>query len=165
MNADGETAPPAPSGTFLQRGGLWVLGQTALMLAVFALALVFPGSRRQTAAMVGGLLLLLAGGLCGIAGAVVLGGSLTPLPKPSGKTKLVRHGIYGLMRHPLYTSVILASAGWALIWRSGPAMLSALALCLFFDAKARREERWLRERFPEYADYARRVRRFIPWVY
>src|SRR5436190_19791674 len=28
-----------------------------------------------------------------------------------------------------------------------------------------REERWLLTQFPEYADYARRVRRFITWIY
>jgi len=165
VNAEGQTASPASAGSFLRRGGLWVLGQAGLMLAVFALAFVFPGDRRRPAVMVCAVIFLVAGGLGGIAGAVVLGGGLTPLPKPSGKAKLVRHGIYGLMRHPLYTSVFLASVGWALIWQSGPALLSALILGPFFDAKARREERWLREKFPEYADYARRVRRFIPWVY
>lgn len=165
MNADGHTAPPSSSGSFVQRGGLWVLGQAGLMLAVFLLALLFHASRRQNAGMVCGVILFVLGGICGIAGAVVLRGGLTPLPKPGANTKLVRHGIYGLMRHPLYTSVILASLGWALIWQSWPALLAALVLGLFFDAKARREERWLREKFPEYADYARRVRRFIPWVY
>ena len=36
---------------------------------------------------------------------------------------------------------------------------------VFFDRKARREERWLRSRFPKYAAYERRVRRFIPGIY
>jgi protein-S-isoprenylcysteine O-methyltransferase Ste14 len=31
--------------------------------------------------------------------------------------------------------------------------------------KAGREERWLREQFPEYADYARRVARFVPGLW
>jgi protein-S-isoprenylcysteine O-methyltransferase Ste14 len=35
----------------------------------------------------------------------------------------------------------------------------------FFDAKARHEERWLRQKFPAYAAYAQQVRRFIPWLY
>jgi protein-S-isoprenylcysteine O-methyltransferase Ste14 len=43
--------------------------------------------------------------------------------------------------------------------------MAALVLALFFDAKARREERWLRQRFSEYARYEARVRRFLPWVY
>ena len=35
----------------------------------------------------------------------------------------------------------------------------------FLDAKARREERWLRVQFPAYAEYAAKVRRLIPWLY
>jgi protein-S-isoprenylcysteine O-methyltransferase Ste14 len=39
-------------------------------------------------------------------------------------------------------------------------------LAVLFDLKARREEAWLIERFPEYADYrARTPRRFVPWLY
>jgi protein-S-isoprenylcysteine O-methyltransferase Ste14 len=33
------------------------------------------------------------------------------------------------------------------------------------DAKARREELWLRARYPAYDEYARRVKRLIPYVY
>jgi protein-S-isoprenylcysteine O-methyltransferase Ste14 len=38
-------------------------------------------------------------------------------------------------------------------------------MALFADFKATREERWLRERFPDYPDYARRVRKLIPFVH
>jgi len=81
------------------------------------------------------------------------------------QSQLVQHGIYAVIRHPLYTSVISVSLGWALVWQSWPAILVAAALIPFFHAKAHHEERWLREKFPEYADYERRVRRFIPWLY
>ena len=57
---------------------------------------------------------------------------------------------------------MLASLGWALIWQSWQAFIASQVLIPFFHAKARREERWLREQFPDYADYERRVPRFIP---
>jgi protein-S-isoprenylcysteine O-methyltransferase Ste14 len=31
--------------------------------------------------------------------------------------------------------------------------------------KARREESWLQEKYPEYAAYKSRVKKLIPWVY
>jgi protein-S-isoprenylcysteine O-methyltransferase Ste14 len=34
---------------------------------------------------------------------------------------------------------------------------------LFFGAKATREERWMRQRFPEYVEYMDRSWRFIPF--
>ena len=36
---------------------------------------------------------------------------------------------------------------------------------LRFDRKAAYEERWLRQKYSEYADYARAVKKFIPGVY
>jgi protein-S-isoprenylcysteine O-methyltransferase Ste14 len=69
------------------------------------------------------------------------------------------------VRHPLYASVILLAATWALFWESSPALAVGGVLAVFLDLKARREERWLREKFAEYAAYQRRVKRLIPWVY
>lgn len=153
------------SSSFLRRGGLWVLGQGVLLCAVIAGGLLCRNQWQSLAlSLVGAFLLLVAAG-CGLAGMVGLGRNLTPFPKPSASTQLVQTGMYGLMRHPLYTAVFCGSVGWALLWRSWPALLAALALAPLFDAKARREERWLREQFPEYAGYERRVRRFVLWIY
>ena len=124
---------------------------------------VTSGNTRPSPFSGAGLLLVAAG--CGIAGTISLGRNLTPFPKPSASSTLVRTGIYGLIRHPLYTAVFCGSVGWALVWQSWPALLAALALAPLFDAKARREERWLRQKFPEYAGYERQVRRFVPWIY
>jgi protein-S-isoprenylcysteine O-methyltransferase Ste14 len=104
---------------------------------------------------------LLLGGL----GAVHIRDYLTPLPYPVDHNRLVRHGAYAIVRHPLYSSQLLAALGWTIFTVS----LSHLAVLifgfLFFDYKASKEERWLQERHPEYANYARRVRKLIPWVY
>lgn len=142
-----------------------MLAQSVLMPAVVALGVAFPGDWSNRSMTWAGFVAFALGGICGIAGVWVLGGNRTPFPKPRPASLLVQRGIYSLMRHPLYTSVVLASMGWALIWQSLPALIAALASGSFFDAKARREERWLAAQFPEYADYSRRVRRFIPWVY
>jgi protein-S-isoprenylcysteine O-methyltransferase Ste14 len=153
------------SGGFLQRGGLWVLGQGVLLCVVVAGGVFYCGQWHSfPISLCGGVLLVIAAG-GGLAGTVGLGQNLTPFPKPSASTRLVQTGIYGLIRHPLYTAVFCGSIGWALVWRSWPALVAALVLAPFFDAKARREERWLRQQFAEYSSYEQRVRRFIPWVY
>ncbi len=86
-------------------------------------------------------------------------------PRACTTQQLCAERNFGLIRHPLYTAVFCGAVGWALVWRSAPALFAALALGPFFAAKARREERTLREKFPEYAQYEQRVRRFIPWFY
>ena len=153
------------NGNFLERGVLWVLGQSALLCAVIAGGILCRHQWDSRALSFGGAFLLLTAAGCGLAGTVSLGRNLTPFPKPSASARLIQRGIYGLIRHPLYTAVFCGSVGWALVWRSWPALLAALALAPLFDAKARREERWLRQQFPDYAGYERRVRRFIPWLY
>jgi protein-S-isoprenylcysteine O-methyltransferase Ste14 len=149
----------------MQRGGFWVLGQGVLLLAVIACSVIWHNQWRSALVTLWGAFLLLMSVVCGIAGAVALGRNLTPFPRPSSSTQLVQSGIYGLMRHPLYTAVICGAVGWALVWASWLALVAALALVPFFDAKARREERWLRQQFPEYTSYEKRVRRFLPGVY
>jgi protein-S-isoprenylcysteine O-methyltransferase Ste14 len=150
------------SAAFLQRGGAWVVAQVVLMAAVVVLAWRFRGQELSAGVVWMGGVLLAVGGLFGLAGVRALGRGTTPWPKPSQQSRLVQTGIYARVRHPLYTSVMLVSLGWALVWKSWPALVAALALIPFFHAKARREERWLREQFPDYTDYERRVPRFLP---
>ena len=78
---------------------------------------------------------------------------------------VVDHGIYGLIRHPLYAGNLVAFSGTAL-WMGSLAGLAAVALMLIATlARIVIEERDLRQRLPQYADYARRVRgRLIPFV-
>jgi protein-S-isoprenylcysteine O-methyltransferase Ste14 len=128
-------------------GPVWSAGKPGRLLGVLAL------------------LLLALAAFCGLGGALVLGRNLTPFPKPSSTARLVQHGVYALIRHPLYTAVTCAALGWGVLWASWPAVAAALVLGLYLDTKARHEERALLKEFPEYADYQRRVRRFVPWIY
>ena len=150
---------------FIQRGGFWVLSQGLLLLAVVLLAVRFRGERRHSVAVITGGILLSIGTGAALAGAIALGRNITPFPKPSEKAQLVRRGIFSLIRHPIYTGVMFASLGWALVWQSWPALLAASGLIPFFDAKTRREEKWLREKFADYGEYEKCVKRFIPWIY
>lgn len=155
---------PLKPDSFLARGGAWVVVQSVLMTAVIGLGVIFHGDWSRLPIIAAGAVLFITGGYFGIAGVAVLGRNRTPYPQPREDSELVQRGIYARVRHPLYTSVMLASLGWALIWQSAAASGAALLLVAFFHAKARREERWLREKFPNYADYARRVPRFIPRI-
>jgi protein-S-isoprenylcysteine O-methyltransferase Ste14 len=94
-----------------------------------------------------------------------LGQNLTPLPHPKDDGQLVKTGVYGIVRHPLYSGVVclaLAYASWQMSWVH---LVGAIVLFLFFDAKARKEEVWLTEKFPDYANYIISVKKLIPWIY
>lgn len=153
-----------PSG-FLQRGGGWVLGQSVLMLLVLAAGPVFPGTHRPPWMTAGAAVALAVGAGFGLAGARVLGRNRTIFPEPNPGSRLIRHGVYRWVRHPLYASLMWLSLGWAAWWASGVTLLAGGALAVFLDRKARHEELRLRAHFPEYAEYARQVRRFLPGIY
>jgi protein-S-isoprenylcysteine O-methyltransferase Ste14 len=150
------------------RGWGWVAIQAGLMVAILLSALVglgWPASLAPVAYAVGALLLVL-GSLLLVAGALRLGASLTPLPAPRTGQELTTTGIYGLARHPMYGGGLLFALGWSTVFGSVVGLVLTAVLVLFVELKSRREEQWLAERYPGYADYRQRTRRrFIPYVY
>lgn len=141
--------------------------QFALMIAVVIVPLVHGKGWSHTplAMRLAGILLILAGAWCGMAGFRDLGRNRTPFPKPPDDGHLVQTGIYALIRHPLYAALIWLGFGWSLIFGSAAGLVVAAIHAVFFDAKARCEERWLREKYPAYGAWSKRVKRFIPWIY
>jgi protein-S-isoprenylcysteine O-methyltransferase Ste14 len=110
--------------------------------------------------------LFLAWGLfAALYGTGSLGSNLTPFPRPKNENQLVQSGAYALVRHPIYSGLLSLSLARAL-WVRGSATLGwAVLLFWLFDRKAHREEAWLLEKHPGYADYQRRVKRLLPWIY
>jgi len=94
-----------------------------------------------------------------------LGRNLTPLPVPKENAALITTGAYRLVRHPIYSGIILMAFGWGLWRHSWLTVCYSLLLLIFFDVKSRFEERLLQERFPDYTGYQRRVRKLLPFVY
>lgn len=152
------------------RGEGWVLGQFVLLglIAVLTLPRVPDLPPRDAwswlALMAGGMALTIAGWTF-IRAFGDLGRNLTPLPRPRDDAVLVESGIYANIRHPIYAGVILAGLGWSTLTRSLPAVVVAALLAILLDAKSRREEAWLNERYERYEAYRRRTKRFLPGVY
>jgi protein-S-isoprenylcysteine O-methyltransferase Ste14 len=103
--------------------------------------------------------------ILGAGGSFHLRKYVTPLPYPVDHSRLVRHGVYALVRHPLYSSQLFAALGWCIHTLSLSHMAILIAAFFFFDYKASKEEQWLTQRHPDYAEYAARVKKLVPWVY
>jgi len=83
--------------------------------------------------------------------------SATILPEQ----KLVRHGPYRLVRHPIYLGDVLLVTGYELALNSW-LTLGGLPLAAFVWRKARREEKLLEVGLEGYQDYEKRSGAFLP---
>jgi protein-S-isoprenylcysteine O-methyltransferase Ste14 len=89
--------------------------------------------------------------------------NIRPIPKTGGD--LITHGPYRWMRHPMYTAFLLGAFALARTTDSAAAWLTWGSLLLVLWVKSSLEERWMQVVHPGYANYRRRTRRFIPWLY
>ncbi len=160
---NGSTPETDPGRDSRHRVIAWALvGLQALILV--ALVLLPSGTSWKVGGAVSTLAAVLfwSGGALAVGAGLQLGLGLTALPLPSPRGRLVTGGLFALARHPIYTGVILLSAGIALRSANPVKVLLVVALTVFFAFKARWEERRLVEAYGGYAEYAARTGRFVP---
>ena len=147
--------------------GEYLVALQVLLMAAFVMAPAWPplpvgSAYPDLARWFLGSLCWASAAFFGMGGLKAIRRYLTPLPYPVDDNRLVETGAYRLVRHPLYTSIMLAFAGWTLFTASLVHAALTMASYLFFRYKASREELWLTELHPEYPDYASRTGRFFP---
>lgn len=120
-----------------------------LFLVPTALYLVF---------LVFGLILLVAGVIMLVAAGRAIVGA-------HGKDKLATTGIFGVVRHPIYSAwIVFLIPGLVLPSRSWLLLFTPLVAYLVFKSRIRREDEYLDKRFGQaYQDYRRSVNEIIPW--
>jgi protein-S-isoprenylcysteine O-methyltransferase Ste14 len=149
------------------KGQGWVLLQVLLLLStvgIGGLGLLgavtrWPeGSRGPIAVL--GIVVAVTGSVLSLIAATGLGSALTANPAPLDDEALHSDGIYSVVRHPIYSGLILTALGFALIttpWALIPVALLAVEL----DLKRRLEEQWLTATYSDYAAYRTRVPRAL----
>jgi protein-S-isoprenylcysteine O-methyltransferase Ste14 len=141
-------------------GQLFVVGQFVLLALLFLL----PNNAARASNPVLLVLQIPAWGLL-LLGALVLGRNLTPMPTPTKAAKLQTTGVFGLVRHPMYSGVLFLALLETLARGTVLAWGLFVGLALLLEYKSRFEEQKLRQRFAEYSAYQLRVKKFVPWVY
>ena len=81
-------------------------------------------------------------------------------------SQLVTSGIFRLIRHPLYASLLLLAWGVACKQPNGLSLVLALLASLTLWLTAKRDEAECLQQFGEaYRDYMQRSKMFIPWIF
>ncbi len=81
------------------------------------------------------------------------------------KHELVQNGPYTIVRHPIYTGLLVAVFGTALVVGEVRALIALVIAFAGFFQKTRREEQFMVDQFDgDYVQYRRSVKRLIPFV-
>ena len=101
-----------------------------------------------------------------IAGIIMLRTIGKPTDELEATTELVTKGIFGLIRHPLYASLLYLA--WGIFFKS-PSILDGCLVIVasaFLYATARADEAECQVKFgDEYASYMKNTRMFIPFIF
>lgn len=121
-----------------------LLGEPGVAVHVLAWSLLLGGAGLATAAV-------LRFGATGFIGL-----------REERRTGLVRSGMHGHMRHPIYTGVIMAALGWALLSPTWPTLLVVGLTFIYLPIGIHLEERKLIALF---GDEYRRYRKEVPALF
>ena len=143
----------------------WVLLVVAAVLA--ATDALDPIDGLDTSAVHTAAVSLFAVGLLGTLFAqYAMGDSWRIGVEESDRTELVTSGVFGLVRNPIYTGMIPAFAGIALLVPNPPAIVAFALVVVGLEIQTRlvEEPYLLKVHGSAYAEYAARVGRFVPGV-
>lgn len=144
-----------------RRAGAWLVALQFLLLAALAGSALPHWNRAAVPALAIALATLaLAVGLAAVK--ANRPGNFNIHPEPRAGGRLVEHGIYAWIRHPMYSALLLLALAAIAVAPTLPTIGSAVALAVVLWAKSSLEERWMAQMHPGYAAYRGRTTRFVP---
>lgn len=159
-------------GRIMSRNGLYIrLALAAAIVIVLKLTHRSPELRILHAAGQTNAGMAVAGALIATVGAVLAFAARATIGRNWGTpatrrpdTQLVTTGPYRLVRHPIYSGMLLMLSGTAIglipIW-----WFVAVAAGIYFFFSARAEEKFMIERFPDaYPEYRARTKMLVPFL-
>ncbi|MGH3726106.1 MAG: methyltransferase family protein [Mycobacterium sp.] len=144
--------------------GGWYLSLAA-MVVISALDHRFGWSSMPAAIWVAGDVLVAVG--LGVTSLVVIQNSFaaSTVRVETGQT-LVSTGLYGLVRHPMYTGNVITIVGFPLALGSYWGLVSVLPGLIMLIVRIRDEEKLLAEQLDGYREYAQKARyRLVPYMW
>lgn len=111
-----------------------------------------------------GLVMAIVGFFTIVIAILQLNKNLTPFPTPLSDGTLIKTGLYKLVRHPIYSGIILAAIGFGLFHESFWKICIGLCHLILFYFKSKYEETLLLKCYPDYKSYSKTAKRFFPFI-
>ncbi len=84
---------------------------------------------------------------------------------PHLEASVITSGPYRLLRHPMYTAVLLFTGGLSIDYLNWEKVIIWLILLIVLIIKLHWEERMLKQQFPEYPSYQQKSFKLVPYLY
>ena len=112
-----------------------------------------------------GLAIFILGAYVNVKGRLLLGGNWADQIKIYRDHTFISNGVYGIVRHPHYTSLIWMFYAASIIYTNYAAFLAnTLIFIPFMYYRAKQEEQLLRKQFKGYLHYSKKVGMFFPRI-
>ena len=135
----------------------------ALQFVLLIALVLLPHRAPSLLSLAIGVPLVAAGIVLGLMAGRTLGRALTPTPVPIAQAGLRTDGVYALVRHPIYSAICLAAAGFVIAVGSWWTLACSVVLVIFFWLKSRWEDTLLREEYgEEWRTWAGRTGALLP---
>ena len=148
--------------TSARRKAVVLVGGQMLLLALSALLRPRSDWPRPRSLRLVSWLAVGSGSAFAAVGALALKSGLSASPLPNQRAQLRDAGPFALVRHPIYTGLLLAVAARAAASGDRRQLLILGLLSTLLRYKAGFEEQALAAHFERYGDYAARTPRFVP---
>ena len=117
----------------------------------------FPNWLRYSA-----IFFLVMGGIIILFGILSLNENLSIFPSPKKNGSLISSGVYGYVRHPIYSGIIISMASYSIYAVSPIKFMIAGVMIVVLYFKSSFEEQKLMESFTGYEKYMNKTGRFFP---
>jgi len=147
-------------GKFGDRGEPFFFAQVFLVTCILIGSVPVVGNFMET---LFGPVLLLVGGATIASALNELGDGLNPWPKPTSNTELTTTGVYGYVRHPIYSGLLAVALSISIITHSASRVILTLVLFAILNMKIDYEEAEMESQIEGYSEYKNEVTgKFFP---
>lgn len=141
----------------------WYVGVQLVLFALYVLPIGFYSIEIPLWLYYVGIILCVIGAILGTVALLQQNTKLSPFPSPVASGTLLTTGAYAISRHPIYTSILSITLGYALVITSWYKVFICLLLVILFYFKSCYEETLLIAKYPDYQIYKAKVSRFLSW--
>jgi protein-S-isoprenylcysteine O-methyltransferase Ste14 len=135
-----------------------------ILMAKIGIVPIYDDSLKKLIIILG-TLAIVGGCIMNIIGRLNLGSNWANQIKIYEEHTLVQKGMYKIVRHPLYTSIMLMFYGACLVYRNLLCFSAVTFIFIpFMYYRAKQEETLLIQTFSEYNDYKKRTGMFLPKI-